>query len=271
MVVYGVGISRDFFYGGSYFPTQTSPISNPITSPNAVIPNPFSNESKYLSSSVSLSYRQTRRLSYIFSGDFYLQRYSYPGAIGTTGGTGSARVEYRLTARTDISGSYAHSYFVYTQNVGNASVDSLGLTLSHSFPSHWSVSVSGGVSRTDTAGIARVPVTLIVQQGSTEQAIGGYVLGHFSRVAWVPAFSGTVLHNFRHSVLSVSAGQGVAGSGNGYYLASRNEYVNGFFHTISNTAQLSAWVGPGITSAVWRITSQIHTPRPRLVHRTEGC
>jgi hypothetical protein len=216
-----------FLYGGTYFPTQSSPISNPLNTPTAVIPNPFSNETRYVAIGVSAAYQQNRRLSYIFAGNFYLQRYTYPGAIGTTGGTGSAHVEYRITPATDMTGSYAHSYFVYTNNVGNASVDSFGVTLSHRFPSHWLVSVSGGVSRTDTEGVATVPVALIVP--GTQEAIGGYVLGHFSRIAHIPTFSGTVSHYYRHSVLSASAGEGVTGSGNGYYLASRNFYVNGFF------------------------------------------
>jgi hypothetical protein len=242
-----------FLYGGTYFPTQAAGISNPITNPNAVIPNPFSNETKFISSGVSMSYRQTRRLSYIFSGNFYLQRYTYPGAIGTTGGTGSARAEYRLTPLTDISGSYAHSYFVYTQNVGNASVDSFGATLSHMFPSHWRVSVSGGVSRTDTSGVVAVPVTLLIP-GSTQQAVGGYVLGHFSRVAYIPTFSGTASHYYRHAVLSVSAGEGVTGSGNGYYLASRNFYVNGFLSY--NIERRSSF---GVGGAYYRLSSVANT------------
>ena len=47
--------------------------------------NPFSPSSRFLSSSAYLSYRQTARLTYTFGGSFFLNRYSYPGAIGSTG------------------------------------------------------------------------------------------------------------------------------------------------------------------------------------------
>ena len=243
-----------FFYGGTLYPTQAAGTSNATTNPNSVIPNPFSDETRWLGTGVSLAYRQTRRLSYIFSGDFYLQRYSFPGAIGTTGGSGGVGVAYQLTPRTHISGNYGHSYFVYTQNVGNSSFDWLGGTVSHTFASHWSAAVSAGVTRTDSTGVIEEPVTLLVQQGSTQEPIAGFVLGHFSRVAHVPTLSGSVSHYYRHSILAVSAGQGVTGTGNGYYLASRNEYVSGVFsHSLEHNSNF------GVGGGIYRLSSVANT------------
>ena len=242
-----------FFYGGTLYPNQATGSSNATANPNSVIPNPFSDETRWVGTGVSMAYRQTRRLSYIFSGDFYLQRYSYAGAIGSTGGSGGVAVSYQLTGRTNISGNYGHSYFVYTQNVGNASYDFLGASLSHSFASHWSASVSAGVTRTDSTGNIAIPV-ILVPPGSTQQPIAGYVLGHFSRVAHVPTVSGAVSHYYRHSTLALSAGQGVTGTGNGYYLASRNEYVSGVFsHSLEHNSNF------GVGGGIYRLSSVANT------------
>ncbi len=152
------------FYGGTFFsvePTLTG-----------IIPtNPFTSETKFLSSGLSLSYQQTRRLSYSFSGSFFLQRYNYAGAIGTTGGSGSGSAFYRITSRTTVGGTYSHSYFVYQANAGQAQIDTIAATLSHQFHSHWSVSLSGGVTRSSVSGTAFVPVTLMLPNGQT---VGGY-------------------------------------------------------------------------------------------------
>lgn len=218
-----------FLYGGTFVPAEAGSGTGPINPSNPVIPNPFSPETKYLSTGLSMAYRQTARLSYILSGDFFVQRYNYPGSLGVTGVSGGVGVQYRLAPRTTLTGSYSHGYYHYQRNAGSAFVDTFGGTLNHVFPSHWMVTLFGGVSRTDTSGIALVPVTLIIQQGTTQEAVGGYVLGHFERIAHIPTFSGTVSHLYRRSTLSFSAGQGVVGAGNGYYLSSKTDYVNGFY------------------------------------------
>ena len=243
-----------FFYGGTLYPTQQGGSPYVITGTNSVIPNPFSNETRWVGMGVSVAYRQTRRLSYIFSGGFNLQRYSNPAAINSTGGSGGVAVQYQLTPRTSLTGSYSHGYYVYSQNVGNSSFDWLGGTVSHLFPSHWHASVSAGVTRTDSSGVIAVPVTLLVQQGSTQQPIPGYVFGPFNRIAHVPTVSGSVSHYYQHSTMSFSAGQGVTGTGNGYYLASRNEYANGVFsYNIERRSNF------GVGGGVYRLNSVANT------------
>ena len=211
----GAGI---LLYGGTFS-------SNEINAAVPVISNPFSPETRYLGANLGFTYQQTRRLSYSVFGSFYLTRYNFAGAIGTTGASGGASVNYRLTARTTISGNYSHSYFNYQQNVGNDGVDQVGLSLAHTFSRHWTVSVFGGGARSNANGILQIPV--IIQAGN--QTITGYVLGPYHQIAYIPSFSGSLSHSYRRSVFSVSAGEGIAGSGNGYFLASRNIYVNGVY------------------------------------------
>lgn len=204
-------------YGTTYFsvqPSDTSPVET----------NPFSPETKYLGSGINLTYRQTRRLSYTFGGGFSLLRYNYPGAVGITGGAGSASVQYQLTPRTTLGGSYSYNYFAYQRNSGQDSAQSIGATLFHQFRSRWSVSLYGGMTRSDATGTVVVPVTLLIGQ----QAVGGYLIGKYNQTASFPSFSGSVSHSYHHSQFTASAGQGIAG-GNGYFLASKNQYVNGMF------------------------------------------
>ncbi len=82
-----------YLYGGTYFSVE------PVES-NLVSTNPFSPETRFLNSALSVTYQQTRRLSYSFSGDFFLNRYNYAGAIGTTGTSGSVRP--RNTGSPDV-------------------------------------------------------------------------------------------------------------------------------------------------------------------------
>jgi hypothetical protein len=213
----GIGAGQ-ILYGGSYF-TSSATAGSPI------VTNPFSPETRYLSASLGFNFVQTRRLSYSLYGDFFLARYNYPGSIGTTGAAGGASVNYRITARTSVSGVYSHSYFTYQRNAGSATADQIGLNLFHQFGGHWSASVFGGVARSNASGTVLVPVTLIVNN----QPIGGYVVGRYSQIAYFPSVSGTVSRIFRRSILSINGGEGIAGSGNGYFLASKDVYITGIY------------------------------------------
>ncbi len=226
----GAGIYR---YGGTF-------LNSDQTASNTIVSNPFSPATKFLSTGIGLTYQQTRRLSYSFSGAFSLQRYNYPGSIGATGGSGSASVSYRLQPRTTVSGSYVHSYFQYQRNAGQATVDGVSLNLTHYFPNHWTVGVSGGISRSNANGIVTVPVTLIIGT----QAVGGYVLGTYHQVTYIPSFSVSASHNFHHYIVSLNGGQGVAPGGNGYFLSSRSDYLNGVAsHSFNRRSSLSAGGG----------------------------
>ncbi|MBV9762237.1 MAG: hypothetical protein JO340_16875 [Acidobacteriaceae bacterium] len=216
-----------FLYGGTYFAAQPSEV-------DYVQPNPFSSESKFLAGGLALSYRQTRRLSYVFTGNFFLNRYNIAGSIGATGLTGSASALYRLTGPTTVGGTYSHSYFTYQLGAGQAQADTFVGTISHSFHDRWSASVSAGVTRTDTNGTITVPV--LVEEGSN--LIPGYAVGHYSRVSTFPSVIANVTRTMRRSSINVSGGQNIA-SGNGVYLASENRFLNGYYSYSMRHSNLS--------------------------------
>ncbi|MBV8895393.1 MAG: hypothetical protein JO051_02700, partial [Acidobacteriaceae bacterium] len=214
-----VGLSGGIaLYGGTFIEGQPA-------NQTAVVTNPFSPETKFVSAGINLGYQQTRRLSYTVGGSFFLSRYNGPGAIGAAGGSGTAAVNYRLTVRTSVSGIYSHSYFTYQRNAGQSYVDQVGISVNHAFSNHWNASLYAGGARSVATGTVTVPVTLLVGN----QAIGGYVIGRYNQTAYVPSFSGSVSHSYRRSLISLSAGEGIFGSGNGYYLASRSIYASGIF------------------------------------------
>ena len=206
-----------YLYGGTYFSVE------PVGA-SAVETNPFSPETKFLNSGLSLSYQQTRRLSYSISGDFFLNRYNYPGAIGTTGVSGVISANYRLTRRTSFGGGYSHSYYGFTHNGGTLQADNFFVTLSHQFSSRWNASVSAGATRSSSVGTIAIPVFFI----TNGQVTTGYEVGHYNQSAIFPSFQGTLTHSLHRTQLAINAGQGIS-PGNGYFLASRNEFVNGFY------------------------------------------
>ena len=91
-------------YGGQFYGADTGLGSSVLT-------NPLSSQSRFASASLSLTYQQTRRLSYTLGGQFFLNNYNYAGAVNSIGGSGTASINYRTTARTTIGGTYSRSYF----------------------------------------------------------------------------------------------------------------------------------------------------------------
>lgn len=221
----GAGI---LFYGNGYYGTQP-------TSGTFVQSNPFGSQTRYVSSTVNLRYDVTRRLSVSLTGGFSLQRYSFAGSIGSTGGFGDAGIAYRVTSRTSLSADYSRSYYKYQNNAGDANIDNYSFSVSHMFPRHWIVNGSGGVAHSNTTGLVTIPLSLVTGQ----QGVGGYITGLYNNKSNLPSFSGSVTHNLRRSSFNFGGGQSVV-SGNGYYLASRNQFLNGGYSRSFLRSNISA-------------------------------
>jgi len=224
----GAGI---LLYGGGFYSVAPSAASTVVT-------NPFSPETRFLSAGLNFSYRQTRRLSYVFGGQFYLSNYNFPGAINSVGGSGIASIVYQLTGKTSVSGSYSHSYYHYGHDAGNSTLDGGSFTLSHEFAAHWQATLTAGLMRSHAVGIISIPVSVIVGQ----QTVPGYVTGPYDQVTLVPSFQGSVTHYQRRSAFSVSAGQGIQ-PGNGAYLTSRTQFLNGTYSYSMQRSNLSFGYG----------------------------
>ena len=212
-------------YGSSFY----SGSSITSTTPG----NPFSSETRFANAGLSMSYAQTRRLSYVFSGSFFYNGYVTPKALASNplgdppsvrGVSGGASVLYRLTARTTVGGSYNHSYYHYSGGVGTSNIDSGTVTLSHQFANHWQLDLSGGANHSASSGIAVTPVTFLL----AGQPILAYCECPYNRKITSPAYQGTLTKFIRHASFSLTGGQSVL-AGNGLYLTSRDEFANGSF------------------------------------------
>jgi hypothetical protein len=203
-------------YGTSYYAAAA------VTS--SLSANPFSSSSRFLFAGMNATYNQTRRLSYVFAGNAFINNYNYGHAFSSVGGSGSASVYYRVTARTTVGGTYTHTYYTYSQSAGTSSIDGGSLSLSHRFPDHWQLDLSGGINRSHSKGIIVIPVTLIFN-GET---VTGYEVGPYNHSTFTPSFQGVLTRSFRRSSFAVSAGQGIA-PGNGTYLGSRSQFANAVY------------------------------------------
>ncbi len=237
-------------YGGQIYSEASAPGTTLLT-------NPLSSESRFANGGITLTYEQTRRLSYTFSGQGFYNSYSYAGAISSIGGTGTGSINYRTTSRTTIGGSYSHTYFSYSGRAGTTSIDSGFLTLQHTFPAHWFLSLSGGVSHSHTQGIITEPVTLVLDQ----QLVMGYITGPYDSKTYSPSFQGSLTKNIHHSFFSVNGGQGV-NAGNGTFLTSKNQYVGATFSQVHHLSNLS--FGGGYS----RLTSLANTVTERYTSAT---
>jgi hypothetical protein len=206
-----------FLNGGTYFSLQPS-------QSNSLQLNPYTQGTKFLSSSLTLSYQQSMRLSYELGGDFFLSRYGGAAPFGNTGGSGSASMLYRLTRRTTTSGTYSHGYYMYQGRAGQSNSDSAYLTLSHDFSARWHGGISAGVNRVHSSGTVLLPFALL----ANNSIVNVYIPGRYDQSTTFPYFQATVSRAWKRSQFTINAGQNV-NAGNGIFLTSRNDFANGFY------------------------------------------
>jgi hypothetical protein len=187
------------------------------------ISNPFSPSTRFVQSSVTATYQQSARLSYSVTGAFILNRYSFAGAFGMTGGTASGSVNYLLSQRTKVSLTYTHDEYRYTGEGGSSSINGMFATVSHTFGRSWLAKVSAGASHVSTAGIYNLPV--IIDDNGTP--VSGYVRFPYNVNKAIPTFNASLAHSIGRFSLSGVFSHGV-NPGNGTYLTSSNTAANGY-------------------------------------------
>jgi hypothetical protein len=204
------------FYSTPYFGTSAQPGGGPLT-------NPYSPTSRFLQSSVYLSYQQTARLSYVVGGSFFLNRFSFEGAPGSTGVTGTASVIYALSRRSSVGGTYSHSYYHYQGGFGQSTIDGGYLNLTHTL-GHWELVASGGATYVRTNGILRIPqgILVVTPDGQLELV---YLLP-YNNTSTVPTVQGAVRRSFGKYGVSFNVGHGV-NPGNGAFLTSSHTFAGG--------------------------------------------
>ncbi|HEX4232216.1 MAG TPA: hypothetical protein VHZ07_26350 [Bryobacteraceae bacterium] len=233
-----------FKYGASYFSVQ------PIES-NTVQTNPYSTDTKFLSSGFTATYQQSLRWSYIFSASYYLSRYTGYAPFGISAVTASGTIAYRLTARTTLSGTYSFSDYQYQNFGGQAQIHTVYATLSHQFRNRWVILASAGGSRSQSSGV----VDLALSPTLTQLLGTSFLAGSYNTTTYIPYFEGSISRPLRHFNVSISGGQSIT-PGNGLYLASKNLNIAGF---LSYTWRLSSL---GFGGSYYRLGSVSNSAQP---------
>jgi hypothetical protein len=194
-----------------------------FNSSDAALNNPFSLSTRFLSSGVTIAYRQTQRLTYTASGDFFLNRYTFSGATGATGGIFSGSASYELTPRTSLGATYSHDQIWYQLGAGNSQIDGAFLSATHKFGQTWVADVSAGASHVHTEGIFRQPISLVVNG----QTISAIELIPYNTTEIVPTVRGSLSKRIGQFSLRGTVSRGV-NPGNGSYLTSSSTMIAGY-------------------------------------------
>lgn len=179
---------------------------------------PYSQKMFLNTTSLTLGYQVTHRLSYFFGGDIFSSTYRPSSLSSYFGVSGDAGVSYRFTRRTTLTGSYTISHLGYSTGDANSRLQTGLLTLSYQLTRRIQAGVSAGVSQVSSSGSAE-----ILFQGLPPNF---FVTGFYKQSTLVPNFTGSISRTGRRTRFGLTGGEGVSG-GNGTFLTSKNVFVNG--------------------------------------------
>jgi len=196
----------------------------------------YNNRTYYNTTQANLTIQKSTRLSFGLGGAYFGNFYRSSALFGATGLGANGDVQYRLTRRTTIGGSYNFVEYTYSHSQGATYVHSAALTLSTRLNRWWEISGYGGASRVESNFVQTVPIdpailAILCPPGLNQPCplSAGTVISH--TVLWAPNFAIRLSRSFQHGVAYASAGESIT-PGNGLFLTSRS---------------LSATVGYGYT------------------------
>ena len=186
---------------------------------------------------VRMTYQLTARLSFSAGGSGIISRQTLPaGTIGSDGWVASGDVAYRLTRYQTISANYSFTHFSYTGRFGTTDIHSLSLGYALRLGRSWELSLSGGVSRSETLGEVLDPA-LAQLLGVPAVFVKTYA------VSYTPTGSALLTRTFHHATWSVNYDHLALGAG-GLYGVSTYEHA-GSIYTYRGLRRLDLNVGGG--------------------------
>jgi hypothetical protein len=232
-----IGGSSNFAYGGFISPTVA-------LDPNLIaIPtnNIFDNRLYYFQSSAGVSYRQSARLSYNFTGDGFTVHRSSKLLVGVNGVRAGAQVLYQLTRRDQIGASYNFIHFDYPRAFGASDLHGVSLQYARKLRPGLQFLVGVGAFRSESLGSQEVAlspeVAAILGQTTGLQAV--------YRVNYIPQFQASL--NYVHGRSSFNAAVAAGATpGNGVYLTSRSENA-GLGYSYSGIRKVSLSFNAGVS------------------------
>jgi hypothetical protein len=215
-------------YSNTYSVLNSTAIQDTTTASATIVVAPnteaFDDRTYFSSTSGTVTYRQTARLSFSFSGAFFLVRRASTDLADTNGYQASADVAYRLTKRQTIGLYYSHSEYSYKKIFGDSNADSIGMNYSVGLSRNSDLSFRLGGTRYDSQSLGSVIPNPLVQQvlGITEGIEKFYFVGY------APDITVTFNRRLRRSSVGASFSEGIS-PGNGLVLTSKSQSASVFW------------------------------------------
>ena len=188
----------------------------------------YDNRTIYTSTQADVTFQKSSRLSFDFGGGYFAVIRRSSALFGSAGQTASGDVQYRLSRRTTIGGSYAFSHYGYPNSIGGANVHMASATVSVRLSRWTEFSFFGGGARVESDFQQTVPIdpqilgilcpAALIDALHPCTVTGSTVNSH--NLLWAPNFGARYSRSFRRGVAYVSAGESIT-PGNGLFLTSR--------------------------------------------------
>jgi hypothetical protein len=232
-----IGGISNFANGGFIAPTVALD-PNLIAIPTNSI---FDNRLYYFQSSAGVSYRQSARMSFNFTGDGFTVHRASKLLVGVNGWRAGAQVLYQLTRRDQIGASYNFTHFAYPRAFGASDLHGATIQYARRLRPGLQLSLGVGAFRVESLGSQEVTlspeVAAILGQTTGLQAV--------YRVNYIPQFQAALNYAHGRSTFSAAAGAG-ATPGNGVYLTSRSENA-GLGYSYSGIRKVSLSFNAGVS------------------------
>jgi hypothetical protein len=203
----------------------------------------YDNRTIYFSTQADLVIQKTARLSFDFGGDGYLIRRRSSALYGMTGAAARGDVQYRLTRRTTIGGTYTYTHYDFTGILGGSDIHMAALTYATSLTRWWEISGYAGFARVENRFEELVPLAPPLQALLGVAAVPAVTYS----VSYIPDISLRLSRTFSRGVAYVSGARTVM-PGNGLFLTSTMTSVEGGY-TFTGLRRWSFGASAGYTWA----------------------
>jgi hypothetical protein len=185
----------------------------------------FNDRTYYSTSSASMTYHKTARLSFNIGVAYFLVRRNSLLLADTNGYQISADAAYRINRTQTVGLYYTHSEYSYRKIFGDSNADSVGFDYSIALTRTTSLAIRAGGTRFDSQSLGEVTPNPLVQQ------VLGIVAGveKFYFVGYAPDVSVSLDRRLRQSSVGASFVEGIT-PGNGLILTSKHQSESVYYN-----------------------------------------
>ena len=216
------------------FPPATVTLSSsvPFDPSQSNIPTTdfYDNRTIYSTTSASLTYQFTSRLSVSFGGGYFTNLRRSSALYSATGESASGDVQYRLSRRVTMGVGYGFSHFGFSNHIGSSIIHSATMSLSARLSRGTEFSLFGGASVVTSSFEESIPISpailaiLCPPNLVTTCPLAPSVVINNNNL-WAPDFGARISHSFHRGAVYVNGGEAIT-PGNGLFLTSRSQNVS---------------------------------------------